>query len=249
MPYHCMFFAKVGSFLTVLLLFESLSFAHLYGEKFCKMPGFHCIRVGGTTKRPQTWDNLWPDKREQTIVKKLNRLHVWLVRGTILAVPNGMNGKTHMDFAPFPKAINAGNEKLFVFDPKILAWAAYDAIGNLVNWGPALGGKKYCEDTGRSCRTPPGAYEALAKRGFGYRSTLYPIGCKNEECSWMPYYIKVRKDGLGIHGSKWFIGRHTSHGCVRLFIEDARWLNKFFIDTATKEKRGTKIIFRSYPKN
>ena len=283
MRFGWQFFAKISSFTAIFLLFTSNANARVYGEKFCNTPGFHCIKVKGVVKngvalKSETWESLWPDSRERDIVKKLNRLHNWLFPGTTLAVPDDMNGKTHMDFSPFPKRLEDFSarvlnllgavpmpyyieslgvsykpipqlkEKLYIFNPALLAWAVYDASDKLINWGPGLGGKDYCPDIDKKCRTPSGIFEAMAKHGYNYRSNLYPPGCTGEECSWMPYAIKVREDGLSMHGAKWFIGHHASHGCVRLFTADAKWLNQKFVDIKTKEKNGTKVIFLPYPK-
>ena len=49
----------------------------------------------------------------------------------------------------FPEKREATGKKVFIFDPKATAWAAYDAQGNRVNTGSASGGKDFCEDTGR----------------------------------------------------------------------------------------------------
>ncbi|MFA5133490.1 MAG: L,D-transpeptidase [Patescibacteria group bacterium] len=219
---------------------------------------------------------LWPDPREMEIIEKINRVHKWYSPGTIILVPDDMNGKIYMDYSPFPNTLRAlqdtineerltknkkttentwnfikgiHHEKVVIWNPELLAWAAYDEKGKLVNWGPGLGGADSCEGKVGSCRTPSGIFEALQQKGVGHRSDLYPTGCKGAECSWMPYAVKVREDGLSMHGSKWFIGRHASHGCVRLFTADAKWLNKKFFDYKTKDKKGTTIIFLPYPKN
>lgn len=246
-----------------LTLFSSNSDA-FYGEKMCKVPGFHCIKL---TKKGQGKD-FWPDPRELEIVEKINRIHKWYFPGTVMLVPDDMTGKTYMDFSPFPKKPENLPKKFFsffeknktdvpfiyiilgkfvVWDPELLAWAAYKN-GWLVNWGPGLGGADSCEGKVGSCRTPSGIFEALKKKGVNHRSDLYPRGCKGEDCSWMPHSIKVQEDGLSMHGSKWFIGKHASHGCVRLFTADAKWLNQKFFDYKTKERHGTKVIFLPYPK-
>lgn len=49
----------------------------------------------------------------------------------------------------FPEKRQATGKKVFIFDPKATAWAAYDAQGNRVKTGSASGGKDFCEDVGR----------------------------------------------------------------------------------------------------
>jgi len=56
----------------------------------------------------------------------------------------------------------------------------------------------------------------------------------------MYYYMKLSSQGLGIHGTKRIIRKHESHGCVRVLIDDAKWLNKNFID------HKTNIIIKEY---
>ena len=44
----------------------------------------------------------------------------------------------------------------------------------------------------------------------------------------MPYCMHFFR-GYALHGSEVVPGFRDSHGCVRLFIEDAKWLNEEFI--------------------
>ena len=218
-------------------------------KKFCKHPDFYCKVIWYKNKERKIWhqwQDFWPDKRERLIVKKFNRLNMWLVPGITIVVPKNLAGKTYMDFSPVPKKI-VTTEKVFIWYPKMLAFGAYDDKGNLLNWGPALGGRQVCKEKKRSCKTPSGTFEVLAKGTYYSRSISYPKNCKGLECSWMPYFVRITNDGVGIHGSKYFIGRHDSHGCVRLFISDARWLNKyFFTSVKNKVQKGTKVIFLPY---
>lgn len=248
---------KISVFIAIIaaVVYSAESRAY-YGKRACNLPGFHCIKLN----QYETGAKTWPDPRELDIIRKINRIRKWLNPEKTLLVPDDMKGKTYRDFSPFPKEAKNLPEKFFkfigalppekfvVWDPAILAWAAYDAEGNLANWGPGLGGKAYCPDVKKWCRTPAGVFEALARKGYKYWSNLYPPGCKSIECSWMPHYVRVREDGLGMHGSKWFVGEHASHGCVRLFTEDAKWLNQKFFDYKTKHRPGTKVIFLPYPK-
>lgn len=261
---------KISGFIAIILVIAySADAGAYYGKRACNWPGFHCIKL----KKYETGAKTWPLPRELTIIRKINRIRKWLNPEKTLLVPNDMKNKTYMDFSPFPKILKElkdnlmmrtfadgrnifsdtikkipADEKVFIWNPGLLAWAAYDVNGNLANWGPGLGGKAYCPDIKRACRTPAGIFEALARKGYKYWSNLYPPGCKSAECSWMPYYVRVREDGLGLHGSKWFVGQHASHGCVRLFTEDAKWLNQKFFDYKIKDRPGTKIIFLPYPK-
>lgn len=129
--------------------------------------------------------------------------------------------------------------KVLVFDPNLLAWAAYDGDGYLVRWGPAAGGKSYCSDVGRSCRTKTGVTRIYNKRGRWARSSKYPIGCSGRGCAAVPYYMGFFPS-YGFHASNNVPGRHASHGCIRLFFEDAEWLHEEFVEV------GTKAVIRRY---
>jgi len=262
--------AKMRKFSCFIIIastfFCTASYAGFYGEKYCATPGFHCEKI----KKSTLAEMIWTDARESEIVKKINRVHKWLQPGSLILIPDNMAGKTYMDFSPFPKTFNEfrynlpnyisskfleqsnaylkeilSEEKIVIWVPEMLAWAAYEK-GKLINWGPALGGANRCEGKAGSCKTPSGIFEALEQKGVGHHSDLYPRGCKGKDCSWMPYSVKVRGDGLSMHGSKWFIGRHASHGCVRLFTKDAKWLNQKFFDYKTKKNKGTKIVLLPY---
>lgn len=108
-----------------------------------------------------TWDTLWPEISERDIVQKVNRLNIPIRSGFVIAVPNDMQDKTYMDFSPFPQSAEPVNEKILIWDPKLLAWAAYDSEGALVAWGPGVGGMDFCPDIKRTCRTISGTFTIL----------------------------------------------------------------------------------------
>jgi len=233
------------------------TFAARYGESLCANPEYHCItmqpkvmEVEVKTRRgvrkvnkkaTDTWETLWPDPRELEIVKKVNRMNITLRPGMTIAVPNNMAGKTYMDYCPYPKKIDPPGEKLMIWDGTLLAWAAYNPDGTLVRWGPAVGGRGYCGDVGRGCRTRMGTFKILSKHGYNCRSGKYPVRKSgNNGGAHMPWFMMFDSRGYGYHGSKNVPGYNASHGCVRLFVEDAEWLNKNFIEI------GTKAINRPY---
>jgi L,D-transpeptidase ErfK/SrfK len=134
-------------------------------------------------------------------------------------------------------------EKFLVWDPELLAWGAYDENHELVNWGPGIGGKNYCADSGRRCRTVTGVREISAKRGRYAVSGKYPINKDDKTKSGgapIPYYMQFAR-GYGLHASSTLPGRHASHGCIRLFYEDAKWLHNEFVSI------GMDIIIKPYP--
>src|SRR3990167_1948508 len=104
----------------------------------------------------------------------------------------------------FPEIRAATGRKVFVFDPKTAAWAAYNGNGVLVNTGGASGGKDYCPDIGRSCRTVTGTFKVYSKKGLECRSSLYPI--ETNGGAKMPYCMHFYQ-GYSIHAAYEEIGR------------------------------------------
>jgi hypothetical protein len=161
------------------------------------------------------------------LVKKINRMNTPLHKGMVIAVPKDLSTANLMDFAPFPKKDTSSGTEFIRVDLSDLAWAAYDHDGNLVNWGPISGGKGYCPDTRKRCGTIKGTFTFYRKQGAGCVSSKYPIPRGGAP---MPYCMHF-KGGYALHGSPTVPGYNASHGCVRLFKEDAEWLNHNFVDT------------------
>ena len=193
-----------------------------------------------------TWESLFPDPRERLLIQKLNRRNTTLKPNISLMIPENTTGKTLMNFSPFPRQITAPGEKLLIWDPKKLAWAAYDKNGNLVRWGPGIGGKDWCPDVERGCRTPVGTFRIIFKSGYNFRSSKYPLDtCRGNlpgrpGCARLYWFMCFNKDGEGFHGSDDMVGKNDSHGCVRVFPDDAEWLNRAFTEV------GTKIVILPY---
>ena len=70
----------------------------------------------------------------------------------------------------------ATGKDVFIFDPKQLAWAAYDKSGTLIKTGIASGGANYCDDLKAPCRTPTGTYTVHREGGPSCKSSKYPLG-------------------------------------------------------------------------
>ncbi len=124
----------------------------------------------------------------------------------------------------------------FVFSPRTLRWKAIDNKGKVVRTGRGSGGRSYCKDIRRSCRTPTGTFSIISKRGANCRSSRYPVGRGGAP---MPYCMFFSKY-YAIHGSPDVPNYNASHGCVRVKPSDARWLHKNFMHI------GTKVIIKSY---
>ena len=136
----------------------------------------------------------------------------------------------------FPTVIETNGRDTFVFDPQQVAWAAYDADGRLIKMGPASGGKAWCADIGRPCRTPAGQYTVYRKGSASCKSSKYPIGKGGAP---MPYCMFFH-GGYAIHGSGHVPTYNASHGCVRVLPLHAKWLSQNFI------KNGTQVIVLPY---
>jgi len=137
----------------------------------------------------------------------------------------------------FPETREATGHKVFIFDPKATAWAAYDAQGNRVETGRASGGQDYCEDIGRPCRTTTGHYRVYSKKGADCTSSLYPV--ETHGGARMPYCMHFN-GGYSIHAAYDVPNYNASHGCIRVLPDAARWLNEDFIDV------GTAVIVKPY---
>lgn len=208
-----------------LFFFSNVVNAKSFGAKLCAEDStrFSCYKV----QRKDTWNKLFPDSEQKDLVMRLNRINVSLERGMIIAVPKNLANADKMDFAPFPKQIEAPGEKIIKvsLNPKVLAWGAYDAQGNLTSWGPVSGGKGWCPDIGRGCHTSMGKFNIYRKAGSGCVSSKFPVGRGGAP---MPYCMFFN-GGFALHGSYDVPGYNASHGCVRIFVPDAKWLNQEFL--------------------
>ena len=134
----------------------------------------------------------------------------------------------------FPLTWSVGGKKLFVFDPKADAWAAYDAQGNRVMTGGASGGKDFCPDIKEGCRTVTGTFSVFNKKGADCKSNEYPLAKDGGVAGGakMPYCMHFH-DGYAIHAAYEVPASNTSHGCIRVWPGAAKWLNENFIDVDT----------------
>lgn len=130
----------------------------------------------------------------------------------------------------------ASGKKTFIFDPAQLRWYAYGANGSLVGSGRASGGRNYCPDVKRRCRTPVGTFNVTRKGSASCVSSKFPIGRGGAP---MPYCMFFR-GGYAIHGSPDVPNYNASHGCIRVEPSAARWLSHNFMD------HGTTVIVRPY---
>lgn len=141
------------------------------------------------------------------------------------------------------KYIDSG-KRVFVFRPSKYKWYLYDH-GKLIEDGIANGGKSYCPDLKKSCRTPSGVFKIYRKGSAGCRSSKFPLN-KSQPRAIMPYCmflkrVNGRATGYAIHGSKYIHpSRHGSHGCVRVETPDARMLSQEYL------RVGTTVVITRY---
>ena len=136
----------------------------------------------------------------------------------------------------FPTSREATGKKVFIFDPAHTSYALYDKEGYLVKQGRASGGKHFCPDINKACRTPSGNYTIFRKKGADCKSSKYPIG---EGGAPMPHCMFF-KGGYAIHGSHHVPNYNASHGCIRVPPSDAAWLSQEHLDV------GDTVIIRPY---
>jgi hypothetical protein len=201
-----------------------------FGKHLCAAPNYDCVQV----ERGDTWHNLFPDPRQRDIVMRLNRTNVPLKYRSWIVVPEDLDDIDLMDVSPFPEQIKAPGERTILVSLKKHAFGAYNQHGFLVHWGPISGAKGYCPDIGRKCTTVTGKFHIIRKGGIDCKSSKYPIGKGGSPMPFCMFFYR----GFALHGST-LPGHHASHGCVRLFFEDAEWLNKGFITTGGG---GTRVI-------
>jgi hypothetical protein len=218
----------------------SPGFQRSYSQTLCGQETYYCYRV----RAGDTWKKLFPESGKRDIVKRVNRMNTPLRPGMTIAVPRQMEGKTAEDFSPFPRSLPWITEETVIFSLSKLYFAAYSADGRRVMTGPISGGRG-CP--GRNCLTPTGAFRFYYKRGANAVSSLYPIHTweivirdgKEKRVpdrrggASIPYFMAI-VGHVGAHGFAQVPGFNASAGCVRMFKDDARRLNREFVRLGTK---------------
>lgn len=210
-----------------------------FAKQLCQEPLYKCLKV----KKNNSWSQLFPNPHESDLIKRINRTNEFLSPGMILAVPKNLHNITLLDVSPFPLNIDNKHEKVILISQKLMAWAAFGADGRQVNWGPISAGSIHCQEP-LSCATPKGIFHIQRKRGLDCYSKSFPQMISGEKGgAYMPYCMYFYK-GYALHGSESLPGYNASHGCIRLFNNDAQWLNKYFVELPNYKQKtsGTKII-------
>ena len=211
-----------------------------YGTGLCAYPEYECVKI----QSGQTWEKLFPDEKQRDLVQRINRSYNSVWPGKEIVVPRDLANATLLSLSPFPERINnADHEKQVIVDQDKLAWGAYDTEGQLVNWGPIASGSDKCSDSSKACRTLAGIFRIFSKENSNCKSDIFPIGKGGAK---MPYCMYFHK-GFAMHGSTDMPGYRASHGCVRMFIRDAKWLNEDFVEISNEQNQfmGTIVVVRA----
>lgn len=217
-----------------------------YSKKLCDSGKYTCV----TVKRGQSWKSLFKDPEQRDLVKRLNRMNTNIWAGMRIAVPENLATTKLLDIAPFDKEVDTDGKKLILVNLPKLAWAAYDEDGDIVRWGPVSGGKDYCSDIGEPCNTIRGVFSVFYKKNQHCVSNTFPAnGRRGSRGAPMPYCMFFHR-GFALHGSNDVPGYNASHGCVRMYKEDAKWLNQEFIETPESPyDKGTVVIVETFDKD
>ncbi len=210
-----------------------------YGPGLCASSQYECVKVG----HGESWEKLFPDEQQRDLVQRINRSYNSLWAGKEIVVPRDLAHVTLLELSPFPLRVVDEHEKLIVVDQDKLAWGAYDADGQLVKWGPIASGSDKCSDNSSpTCRTMTGIFRVFSKEDVHCKSNVFPIGKGGAK---MPYCMYFHK-GLALHGSDDIPGYRASHGCVRMFTRDAKWLNEEWVEASNERNHfmGTKVVIR-----
>lgn len=227
---------KLTRLLTLVLLFFATPIFAATGpvlNQLCADPRFVCAQV----KPGETWDSLFADYGLRTMVMHINRINTPLRTGMVIAIPKEADVAQLNDLSPFSRKLESNGKKTLVYDPTLLAWAAYDENGDLIRWGAGSGGSDWCRDLHRPCHTSVGTHTVYSAKGENCRSSIFPLPRGGAP---MPYCMYF-SNGQAFHGGpEEVLGFNASHGCVRVFVEDAQWLYEDFVDM------GTRVIIRPY---
>lgn len=176
-------------------------------------------------------------------MKKIVFILMFFISFTISGETNSMDAPSSFD-SPymcdgkkdhnFASIRNVHGKKLFVFDPRAHAWAAYNRDGKLIAVGKASGGASYCKDIQSECRTVTGSFRIYRKQGPECKSSAYPKrqGAPDGGAP-MPYCMHFYR-GYAIHGSSNVPNKNVSHGCIRVTPHCAEYLNKNFMEIGTR---------------
>ncbi len=173
----------------------------------------------------------------------MKKLALVVALPVLLGACVGQNGDIgffpDLRYDPLPRSVEATGKKTFLFDPNKMRWAAYDEEGGRVKFGRASGGVNACPEDGADCRTVVGEFKLERKGDGSCISKTYPVS-KPGGGAPMAYCMFFHQ-GYAIHGSRGPVpDYHSSHGCIRVNVADAQWLNEDFMNV------GSTVIVKPY---
>jgi len=153
-------------------------------------------------------------KLRSKLVELINRTLIYsLAVGDTIIIPTQFELDLRA-YSPFPRYYTGARDfdKIVIIDKTVQAFAAYEH-GKLIRWGIVNTGSE-------ESPTPAGRYNFNWKTEYRV-SSLSPPGEP-----WEMYWVFNLHAGRGIHIHQYPMptGGPTSHGCVRLVEEDARWI-------------------------
>ncbi|MCH4823634.1 L,D-transpeptidase [Gramella lutea] len=172
---------------------------------------------------------IYSDEQMKTILA-LNRIERNRLRpNRPIVIPDCASDEFNA-YSPFPENLNFLQciPKTVLISQRVQAFGLYEQ-GELVKWGPISSGKS-------STRTPNGL-------NYGNYKAKRKVSTVDE--SWiLPYYFNFMNfEGVGVHQYA-LPGYPASHGCVRLYMDDA----KYIFDWAEMwEVKGSEIARNGTP--
>lgn len=169
---------------------------------------------------------------------QINRIDKKFIRNLdTIVIPSEFTGNL-LDYAPFPSRLNIIKEvdKMFFFAYPIQAYAVYEK-GKLIKWGASSMGKQ-------STKTPTGL-NFTNWRGRKINSSV--------NSSWILEYNFNIMNFYGVGWHKYDLpGYPASHACLRLFMDDAKWLydyaDAWVLENGQLIANGNPVIvFGDYP--
>lgn len=100
----------------------------------------------------------------------------------------------------------------------------------------AASGSNWCADEQRQCHTRTGEFRIRSLGGAGCKSPSFPLPTGGAPMPYCMYFNETQ----ALHGSPHVVRGNISHGCVRMYPSDARWMRYNFAEI------GTKVIILSY---
>jgi hypothetical protein len=180
--------------------------------------------------------NAYSESELQTILS-LNRIEKNRLRPERPIVIPDCASEDLMAYSPFPDNLNFLEciPKTVLISQRVQAFGLYEN-GELVRWGPISSGKS-------STRTP---------NGLNYGNYKAKRKVSTVDASWiLPYYFNFMNfEGIGVHQYA-LPGYPASHGCVRLYMDDAKyifdWARMWDLKNSQIQRNGTPfMVFGEY---